>query len=153
LVSESGELLRLRIASVRTEHNGLVRDPGRTAGDNPLQNSVVGKGIPPGSWPRLIKDFMGRTGVNVHCCLLYGRLWNGELLPSHTFSSRHDTQFDRAAVLSAFIKQETRPTGYPPARVWKPRIRACQILGTLTVLFRALAGRVSADVWCSARAL
>jgi hypothetical protein len=114
-VSESGELLRLRIASVGPERNGLVGDPGCTAGDNPLQHSVVGKGIPAGSWPRLIKDFMGRTGVNVHCCLLCGRLSNGELLLSRAFSGQHDTQFDGAAVLSAFIKQETCPTSYPPS--------------------------------------
>jgi hypothetical protein len=42
-------------------------------------------------------------------------LSNGELLPSRAFCGQHDTQFDGAAVLCAFIKQETCSTGYPPS--------------------------------------
>jgi hypothetical protein len=46
-VSESGEPLRLRIASVGPERNGLVGDPGRTAGDNPCSTASLEKAFQP----------------------------------------------------------------------------------------------------------
>jgi hypothetical protein len=121
-VSESGELLRLGVTSVGPERNGLVGDLGRTAGGNPLQHSVVGKGIPAGSWPRLIKDFMGGRYRMANCY---------PAAPSAVSTTPNSTEPRCCAPSSS--RKLAQPAIHPP-RVWKPRIRGCQILGTLTVL-------------------